>query len=100
MSHYFLGKLSIINYRMAIHEGNANRRLASQAVEILYKLFPSEVPKEYLKRFDELIIKIEKTLDNIPQPGIHPMRIEGIRNSTASKYIKLLIEIEDFLKEK
>jgi len=92
-----LGKLSIINYKIAIHEGDANRKLASQAVQILYKLFPSEVPKKYRKEFEELINLIEKTLNNIHQAGLHPARIEGIRNSTASKYIKLLIEIEDYL---
>ena len=99
MRDYFLEKLSIINYRMAIHEGDANRRLASQSVEILYKLFPTEVPTKYRKQFSELINRIEKTLGNIRQPGLYPARIDGIRNRTASKYIKLLIEIEDSLKE-
>jgi hypothetical protein len=30
MKLYFLEKLSNINYRIAIHEGDANRRLASE----------------------------------------------------------------------
>jgi len=46
MRNYFIGKLFDINYRMAIHEGNANRRLASEAIKIL--LLPSnEVPDLY-----------------------------------------------------
>lgn len=91
MRNYFLGKLSIINYRMAIHPGDALRRLESQAVEISHKLFLSEAPKKYEKDFAKLITLCEKTLDN---------RSMGIQNSTASKYLKLLIEIEDFLENK
>jgi hypothetical protein len=83
---------------MAIHEGDANRRLASQAVEIYHKLFQSDVPTEYKKEFEKLLDLIEKTLDSITQPGIHPARINGIKNSTAAKYIKLLIDIEYSLK--
>ena len=50
MKDYFLSKLSIINYRMSIHGGDANRRLASQVVEIYYKLLSAEeVPNEYRK---------------------------------------------------
>lgn len=99
MENYFLGKLSIINYKMAIHEGDANRRLASQSVEILHKLFPCAAPDKYRKNFSELISRIEKTLENIHKSGLHPARIDGIRNSTAVKYIKLLIEMEHYLKE-
>ncbi len=95
MNNYFLSKISNINYKMAIHEGDANRRLASQSVEILYKLFPNEVPSKYKEGFNELINYIEKTLKSIKQPGIHPIRIIGIKNVTASKYIKMLIDIEN-----
>ena len=99
MKDYFFGKLSIINYRIAIHEGDANRRLASQAVEILHKLFPSNVPDQYKKEFNSLLTHIEKTLEVIKQKGIHPARIDRIRNSTAAKYIKMLIDLEDYLKQ-
>ena len=99
MSYGFLGKLSLINYRIAIHEGDANRRLASQSVEIAFKLFPSEVPLQYKKEFNKFLSCINKTLDTVAESCFHPVKILGIRNSTASKYIKLLIEIEDCLKE-
>ena len=35
MKNYFYSKLFDINYRIAIHEGNANQRLASEAPKIL-----------------------------------------------------------------
>ena len=35
MKQYYLGKLSDLNFRMAIHEGDANRRLASEIDKIL-----------------------------------------------------------------
>lgn len=98
MNDYFFKKLSIINYKMAIHEGNANRRLASQSVEILHKLFLSEVPGKFKKEFNELINLIDKTLSKIQQPGVYPVKIDGIKNKKAANYIKMLIEIEDFLK--
>ena len=93
MSGYFLGKLSEINYRMAIHEGDAKRRLASQAKKI-YLLFPSEVPTEFRKEFEKLRLLIKATLSSLPTPGLTPTQIRSIRNSTASKYIKLLLTIE------
>ena len=97
MIHYFNGKLGIINYNMAIHEGNANRRLASQA-ENIYRLPQSAVPENYKKEYSKLHTLIESTLDKINVPGLIPVRLNKIKNSTASKYIKLLWEIEDELK--
>jgi hypothetical protein len=53
MRGYFAGELFDINYRMAIHEGDANRRLASEAIRIL--LLPTdEVPSKYRKQFKKL----------------------------------------------
>ncbi|MGB8952563.1 MAG: hypothetical protein WCC06_07840 [Candidatus Aminicenantales bacterium] len=93
MKTYFAGKLFDINYRMAIHEGDANRRLASEAIKIL--LLPlDEVPSRYRKQFDKLRRLIEETIKDLPAPGLTPTRLRGIYNSTAAKYIKLLLDIQ------
>jgi len=92
MKNYFIGKLFDINYRMAIHEGNANRRLASEAIKI--NLLPSnEVPDLYKKEFTKLRRLVDDTIKNLPVPGQTPTKLGNIRNSTASRYIKLLIDI-------
>lgn len=93
----FLGKLGIINYDMATHEGDANTRLASQTSEIL-RLVKSNVPEKYKTQFNKLIELLEKTVEKLPGLMI-PIRVNGIYNKTAVKYIKLLWEIEDELKE-
>lgn len=98
MKSYFLGKLFDINYRMAIYEGNANRRLASEAVKIL--ILPSnEVPCSYSKEFSKLRKLVENTIRDLPSPGLTPTRLRGIGNRTAAKYIKLLFDIEDSLRD-
>ena len=96
MKTYFISKLSEINYRMAIHEGNANRRLASEAIKILL-LSPSEVPEFYKNKFNKLRNLIEETIKNLSAPGLTPIRLGKIHNSTAIKYIKLLIEIQTYI---
>jgi len=98
MKRYY--KLPIINYRIATHEGTANRRLASQANELLP--MPSKsVPDECKKDFSKLKKLIKTTLDNLPKNNsMTPVRLVNIHNSTAVKYIKLLIEIEDKTIEK
>lgn len=98
MKSYFLEKLFSINYRMATHEGDANRRLASQAVKIL--LLPSsKVPHSYKKEFSKLRKLVKDTIRDLSSPGLTPTRIRGIRNRTAAKYIKLLIDIEESLRD-
>jgi hypothetical protein len=96
MKTYFAGKLFDINYRMAVHEGDANRRLASEAARILL-LPPSEVPKSFAKKFDRLRELIRDTLKHLPQSGMTPSKMRGIYNATAAKYIKLLIDIYDYV---
>lgn len=66
-------------------------------------LFP-QVFNFFLQRFDlgreqfmELRDLVERTLEKLPQPGMMPVRITGIRNKTAAKYIRLLIQIEQHL---
>lgn len=83
---------------MATHEGDANRRLASQAAKIL--LLPSnEVPCSYRKEFLKLRKLAEDTIRDLSSPGLTPTRIRGIRTRTAVKYIKLLIDIEESLRD-
>ena len=95
MKNYFHSKLFEINYRMAIHEGNANQRLASETEKILVHLKPNIkiVPDQYKDKFTKLIALAENTLKD--SKGRIPIRIKGIQNRTAAKYIKLLIDIEE-----
>lgn len=94
-------KLPIINYKIATHEGTASRRLANQIHELLPMPIAS-VPNECKKNFAKLKKLIEETVDNLPKNNglMVPVRLANIHNSTAEKYIKLLIEIEDKTIEK
>lgn len=94
MRDYFVSKLSEINYRMSIHPGTANQRLASEAIKIL--LLPSnQVPEELKEEFDKLILLLRNTIKSLPAPGLTPQKIINTNNAEAVKYIKLLITIED-----
>lgn len=98
MLNYFIAKLSGVNRRIAMHEGDANRRVASEAVKIL--LLPtSEVPLKYKEEYLQLRRLIELTIAGLPAPGLTPTKICQIQNKTASKYIKLLLSIEDSLSD-
>ena len=95
--NFFLERLAIINYNIAIHEGNANERLASQSIKIL--LLPlEEVPNHYKNQFKELLKMIKDESKELPK-GISFNKFLGKHNKTAVKYIKLLIEIYDIVKE-
>ncbi len=96
MKRYFREKLYDINYRMTVHVGDANRRLASESTKI-FLLPKSEVPEKYKGEFNKLRHLIEETQKSSYAPGLTPTKIEGIRNSTASKYIKLLFYIQSDL---
>jgi hypothetical protein len=94
---FFLERISIINYNMAIHEGNAKQRLASQCRNIL--LLPiEEVPERSLIEYKKLIGMIRTELSFYPK-GLEITNFIGKRNSTAIKYIKILIEIEYVIRE-
>ena len=55
---------------------------------------------EYRKDFEKLMALIKETLNSDPRnQGLQPVRIGRIRNSTAAKYIKLLIDIENKMRE-
>jgi hypothetical protein len=96
MKSYFLGKLSEINYRMAIHEGNANERLASQSVQL--QLLPSYIiPEKLRKIFDQHIERIRHGT-NYSHSGSSPAKIYHMYNKTAAKIIKDLITIEEELR--
>ena len=98
MKQYFLEKISGINYRMATHEGDANRRLASESRKIL--LLPVNIlPPDYETKLLELKTLITTTIKEMHMEGMTPFKIKHIRNKTAVKYIKMLIEMENQMKE-
>lgn len=98
MKHYFLAKLSDLNFRMAIHEGDANRRLASE-IDKLLLLRGSPIPERYKERFDKLQKLIDDALLPLKDSGLRPSKFHSIRSRTAAKHIKLLIMIEHQWKE-
>lgn len=98
ISSYLEGKLFDINYRMATHEGNANRRLASEAAKIRL-LAETEVPKHYRKEFRKLLRLIENTFRQLPASGLTPTSIRNIYNVTAAKYIKMLLDMQYYIQE-
>lgn len=96
VNHYFLSKLSEINYRMAVHEGDANHRLASEAENIV--LFPSDdVPDDYRYAYEEMKTVLKATLKDMRFPFV-PSKIRGVRNVTVVKYLALLMSIEQSLR--
>lgn len=93
MEKYLLEKLSEINRRMAIHEGDANRRLASECVHIL--LLPkSHIPKQFIGEYESLLEHVKDTVSHLSSPGLVTAKIDGIGNTTAASFIKLLMDIE------
>ena len=98
MKQYMIEKLSEINFRMAIHLGNANARLASEARKIRL-LPPSEVPEQFKPDYAELIELINEEIKNLSNSGLELSRFTHIRNRTAAKYIKLLYDIERSVKD-
>ncbi|SRR5258706_12166572 len=98
MKQYFLAKLSDLNYRMAIHEGDANRRLASE-IDKLLLLRGAPVPDRFKLRFDKLQILIDEALFRLKGTGLRPSKFHTIQSRTAVKYIEMLIAIEHQWKE-
>ena len=96
---YIFTGLTLINRKIAVHEGDANRRLASESTSIV-RIDERIIPSQYQKEFEKLIATIKKTLAVSSFSDREPYRIEGIRNATAVKYIKLLWEIEDTIKRR
>jgi len=91
MINYYLGKLAAANYQIAIHPGAANERLTSQVDRIL--ILSSEIiPEEYRRDFSVLIKRINESYGSRP-----PHKIYGMRNKTAARYIKLLLDIQEGL---
>lgn len=88
---YFLGKLSHLNYCVAIHPGDAKSRLGSQAL-LVFLIDIDVIPKLYKKEFMALVKIIkDENLTNSLGMGIS---FHGKRNSSIAKFIKLLIDIE------
>lgn len=88
---YFLGKLSHINYSVAIHPGDAKSRLGSQAL-LVFLIDIAVIPNPYKKDFITLV-KIIKD-ENLTSPIGMRISFHEKRNSTIAKFIKLLIDIE------
>ncbi|MBC8525409.1 MAG: hypothetical protein ISS28_06460 [Candidatus Cloacimonetes bacterium] len=96
MKQYFIEKISDINYRISVNEGNANRRLSSEAYKIL--LLPDRVlPNNLQSKLKVLKTKIRLKIKNTPD-GLIPIKIGNIQNRTAVKYIKMLIDFEEYVK--
>jgi|SRR3989344_4423701 len=91
---YFFSVLTLVNRNIAVHEGDANRRLASESTNII-RIDQNLIPSEFKKDFDKLRETIKKILAGITFSDREPYRLDGIRNTTAVKYIKLLWQIED-----
>lgn len=100
MLDYYLCKLAQINYKIAVHPERANIRLTSQADKIL--VISSEiVPEKFKTQFTELTDRIDASYKEAEHlgKGLTPYRLNGIYNKTATKYIKLLLDIEEELRE-
>lgn len=97
--NYFFSKLFNINYLISIHEGNANRRLASMTPQILFQLAPYRkmIPNQYKEIFNKLLDLTDITLKE--SDGRLPVRMKGIQNRTAAMYIKALIDAERSLED-
>lgn len=94
---YFLGKLSHINYSVAIHPGDAKSRLGSHAL-LVFLIDIDVIPSSYKKDFITLV-KIIKD-ENLTNPTGMRISFHGKRNSTIAKFIKLLIDIEYQIRDK
>ncbi|MEW7281316.1 hypothetical protein ABW636_22225 [Aquimarina sp. 2201CG1-2-11] len=94
---FLLNKISRINYKIAVHEGCANERLASQT-GLIFTIPTAIIPDPYKIKFNELVRLLENTVKDFPGLMI-PVRVKGIYNKTAVKYIILLMEIEEHLNE-
>jgi hypothetical protein len=96
---YFISKLSELNSRMIVHEGDARTRLVSEADNI-FVLPIGELPEMYKHDYNELLNLIINSYKNKSiQKDFAQKTIKDIRNITAVKYIKLLLDIENRLRE-
>jgi hypothetical protein len=99
MINHFLSKLSSINHQMAIHKGDAKERLAAYSSGIL--LLPEgEVPSKFQKDLDKLNKLLKETYASYSNlPPEHSINFGRMHRSTASRYIKLLWDIEYELRQ-
>jgi hypothetical protein len=80
---FSVGKLSEINYRIACHEGDACQRLASEGAKI--SLFATaEIPERYRAQFKGWKSTVSESLRGLPEPGLVPSKIKGIRSDIAA----------------
>jgi hypothetical protein len=93
---YFLDKLKFINRSMAVHIGDANRRLASEAQNISL-IDEHLIPVNHREDFLKIQKVVRNALKNHNSDYYELYKIDGIRNSTAVKYIEKLWYLEDVI---
>ena len=94
--HYFLGRLSQLNYSVAIHPGDAKSRLGSQA-KYVFLIHIDAIPEQYKKDFNVLVKLIKD--ENQTNPVGMGIRFHGKRNAAIVKFIILLIDIENQIRD-
>ena len=93
---YFLSKLSHLNYSVATHPGDAKSRLGSQATYLF--LISIDVIPEHFKKDFNVLIKLIKDENQINSVGMG-IRFLGKKNTSIVKFIKLLIDIENEIRD-
>jgi len=90
-------KLSEINYRITVHEGNPIEQLESQSRKILFHILPSACPERYKDQLIELRNFISDHLKNKEPLENVPVKLRNITEEQAENYIKLLKAIENHI---
>ena len=94
MKNYFKQKMSDIILTLTIHEGDARTRLATVYPK-LFVLPTNVLPKHLQQKFDKVMQKLKiGCATNVP--GTRVAKVRGIRNSTASKMILILVDCYDW----
>jgi len=91
---YINSKLSDAIYILSTDEGDARTRLA-RVIPKIKVLSTSSFPVELQKDFDWVKSTIQKGIGVWPPDFPPPHKLTGITNSTASKVIKKLMEIQE-----
>lgn len=95
-NNYFLAKLTLINDLIARNGENAVSRLAEVSHQII-PLFVNDAPEQFREKYIELYNVIRAAHNDRQGPGIKLSTIDGIDNTKAAEYIKLLRDMQDFM---
>ena len=93
---YINSKLSDAIYLLTVGEGDARTRLA-QVIPKIKVLSTSSFPAELQQDIDWVKSKIDKGIGFHPPDFPPPHKLTGITNTTASKVIKRLLDIQDVI---